>query len=502
MDKREPAKLGSRRPTMVFSAPVDRLLLVSRRVALPEGGRLVVEPAAVLVEAGAIQAVWPLDPEANGVDALAVRAGARLVDFGDRLLTPAFVNAHTHLALGALRAVALERATPGNMVERFFYRVEAAMQASDIRAFARLGAFESLLHGVGLVWDHYYAARGVAEALIDVGLAGVVAPTLQDEGGPGADDWEEALAETERLATEPRFAARGVFAAVGPHATDTVSGALWQKAADLARKHGIPLHAHLAQSVEEVRRAHERHGCSPTEHLARLGALEGVPGGVWAHGLYCARADLEQLARGPHALVFCPYSQLVFGFPARVAEWDAAGLEWAVATDCAASNDSMNVQKELRFVEGQRTVGTAFTPAYERFLETGRLEDAEAVWSRREAFHRSTGESDGDRAQSLLSRVWRRPGRLHPAFVAGEIVPGALANLVVWDLDHPSMWPEHAPFRTLAMGDTTQAIHTMFVMGRQVGKAGDFHRSLVQGEAYRAAVAEASERLARLLENA
>jgi cytosine/adenosine deaminase-related metal-dependent hydrolase len=86
--------------------------------------------------------------------------------------------------------------------------------------------------------------------------------------------------------------------------------------------------------------------------------------------------------------------------------------------------------------------------------------------------------------------------------VAGEIVPGAIANLVVWDLDHPTMWPEHAPFRTLAMGDTTQAIHTMFVMGRQVGKAGDFHRSLIQGEAYRAAVAEASERLARLLENA
>ena len=485
---------------MVFSAPADRLLIASQRVVLPEGDRLVVEPAAVLVEGTRIQAVWPLEMEPNGTDALSVRAGARLIDYGARLLTPAFVNAHTHLALGALRAVTLERATTGNMVERFFYRVEALMQPSDIRAFARVGGFESLLAGVGLVWDHYYAAGAVAEALMDVGLSGVVAPALQDRGGPYVEGWEAALAETERLATDPRLPARGVFACVGPHATDTVSAGLWAEGLKLAQKHQMPVHAHVAQSVEEVRRVHTHHGCSPLEWLARIGVLDDAPSGVWAHGLYAARRDLQRLARGANALVYCPYSQLVFGFPARVAEWDAAGVEWVVATDCAASNDSMNLQKELRFVEGQRTVGTAFTPAYERFLETGRLEDAEAVWSRREAFHRGGGGEGEDRAQRLLSRVWRRPGRLHPAFVAGEIAPGALANLIVWERDHPSMWPEDAPFRTLAMADTTQAIHTLFVAGRQVGASGDFHRSLVASDAYRAAVAEASERLARLLE--
>lgn len=485
---------------MVFSAPPDRLLIVSRRTVLPEGARLIVEPAAVLVEAGRIQAVWPLEMEPNGADALAVRAGARLVDFGDRLVTPAFVNAHTHLALSALRAVALEKATGGNMVERFFYRVEAAMQPADIRAFARIGAFESLLAGVGLVWDHYYAAGAVAEAMLDVGLSGVVAPALQDEEGPGAEAFEAALAETQRLATDGRLATRGIFASVGPHATDTVSARLWVRALALAKTHALPIHAHLAQSVEEVRRVYGRHGCSPVAWLERLGVLSEAPCGIWAHGLYVSRQDLERLAGGRHTLVYCPYSQLVFGFPARVSEWTSAGIDWVVATDCAASNDSMSIQKELRFVEGQRTVGTAFTPAYERFLENGRLEDAEAVWSRREAFYRDIPRTGEDRAQSLLSRVWRRPGALHPAFVAGEIAPGALANLVVWDLDHPSMWPEHAPFRTLAMGDTAQAIHTMFVMGRQLGIEGDFHRSLVRGEPYQAAVAEASERLARLLD--
>ena len=484
---------------MVFTAPPDRLLLVSTRVALPEGDGLVVEPAAILVEGGRVNAVWPLDLEPEGADALSVRAGARLVDHRDRLITPAFVNAHTHLALNALRAVALEKATPGNMVERFFYRVEAAMQPADVRAFARMGAYESLLSGVGLVWDHYYGGRALAEALLDTGLSGVVAPTLQDVDGPGADDWEAALDETRRLADDARLAVRGVFAAVGPHATDTVSAELWGRAAALAREHALPIHAHLAQSVEEVQRAHARHGCTPVEWLARLGVLEGCRG-VWAHGLYASRSDLERLRTG-HTLVYCPHSQMVFGFPARISAWAEVGVDYVVATDCAASNDSMNLQKELRFVDGQRTVGTAFTPAYERFLETGRLAEAEAVWSRREAFaRRFSGDDDADRARDLLSRVWSRPGQLHPAFTAGEIAPGALANLVVWDTQHPSMWPDHAPLRTLAMGDTTQAIHAMYVMGREIGQPGAFHASVVASEGYRAALAEASERLAALLE--
>ena len=88
---------------------------------------------------------------------------------------------------------------------------------------------------------------------------------------------------------------------------------------------------------------------------------------------------------------------------------------------------------------------------------------------------------------------------MHPGFSAGEIAAGALANLVVWDTSHPSFWPAKDPFRGLAMADTSLAIHAMYVMGREVGVAGDFHRSVSQSEGCRAAVAEASERLEALL---
>jgi len=69
-----------------------------------------------------------------------------------------------------------------------------------------------------------------------------VAPTLQDRGnGPGVALLEAAIAETEAIDDDDRLRARGVFAAVGPHATDTVSEALWHRCRDLAVKRNIPV---------------------------------------------------------------------------------------------------------------------------------------------------------------------------------------------------------------------------------------------------------------------
>jgi cytosine/adenosine deaminase-related metal-dependent hydrolase len=73
---------------------------------------------------------------------------------------------------------------------------------------------------------------------------------------------------------------------------------------------------------------------------------------------------------------------------------------------------------------------------------------------------------------ALLSRVWSIPGRLHPEVTAGVLQRGALANLVVWDTDHPSFWPATDPLSALVMSDTVGAIETMVVAGRARGERG------------------------------
>jgi cytosine/adenosine deaminase-related metal-dependent hydrolase len=272
---------------------------------------------------------------------------------------------------------------------------------------------------------------------------------------------------------------------------------LWRESCDLARSLDIPLHSHLAQSLEEHAFSMEQRGAAPVHWLSSLGVLDGVPATAFAHAIYVSRPELAALDRKRDLLVYCPCSQLVFGFPADPVVWHEAGVHWAVATDCAPSNDSMNVQKELRHVCGLRTQGATWSRQYRDFLQDGRAAGAaDAAWRERTwLFERAAAITT---PAALLSRVWSEPGALHPAARAGVLEQGALANLVVWDPDHPSMWPEPG-LSTLAMGDTSQAIHAMFVAGREVGEAGSFHRSLLESDGLRRALALATPRRERLL---
>jgi 5-methylthioadenosine/S-adenosylhomocysteine deaminase len=483
-----------------MSADPQPTIIASRRVVL--GGRgepLRIEPACLELSSGSISSVHrvAIDRYDDMPPELALHRSATLIDYGDRLVSPAFINAHTHLVLGFLRGADLRAALRGNMVEDFFFKIESMLEPADVRAFARMGAYESLLAGVGLVWDHYYRGVDVAAAMMEVGLAGVVAPTLQDLAGPGKDRWERELEATVRIHESSSLRERGIFAALGPHATDTVSESLFMRALELAEARNLPVHAHVAQSVEEYERALARHGLSPVRWLERLGVLERAPRGVWAHALYASRDDLACFASERHVLVFCPFAQLVFGFMAPVGLWSQLGLRWAVATDCASNNDSINVQKELRLVAAERTLGANRSAAYRAFLEQGRAEDARSAWDERARQfdeHASLAEP-----AALLERVWSLPGGLHPAFTAGVLEEGALANVVVWDLDHPSLWPALDPLAALTMADAAPAIWAMFVAGKRVGRDGDFSASMLASSGYRSALEEARGRLSSVL---
>ena len=479
-------------------------LLASHRVVLgTDASTLRIEAAALCIEGAHITAIHPLDVaryDESVNELVTTLRGAtptlQVENFGERLVSPAFVNAHTHLALAFLRAFSFVGARE-QLVEKGFFHYESALTPDDVRAFARMGAYESLLHGVGFVWDHYYYGEAVAAALCDTGLCGVIAPTLQDLAGPGSKHWQRALDESETIAKDVALAARGIFAALGPHASDTVSAALWERCVERAEALNLPIHAHLAQSYEEYARALDHHGCSPVQWLQRIGVLRAQVPLVFAHGLYTSASDLDTLAQSPSTLVYCPSSQAIFGFVAPVERWQRAGLPWVVATDCAASNDSMNVQKELRWAAAQGLMSLGATPAYESFFTQPSAASARGLWREWQAMQQEGAAAR--EASALLAKVWTLPGKLHPACPVGAIASGHLANLIVWEQEDPCFWPSHQPLRDLALGDTTQAIFSLYCGGQRIGEAGNFHASLRGSSTYRDARAEAEARLQKLM---
>jgi 5-methylthioadenosine/S-adenosylhomocysteine deaminase len=436
---------------------VTDLILHSDRCVLGESpGALRLAAARVVLRDGTIASVEEGGP-ADGAHRL-----------GGQLLAPAFVNAHTHLALHACRGLANQDLLRGNLVEDVFYAVEEHLQPADVEAFARVAALECLLAGVGTVFDHYYHGSATARAVRECGLAAIVAPTLQDVAGPGSDAAEAALAATVEL-DQPGWARAGIRPAVGPHATDTVSVDLWRRALEIAEDRDLLLHAHVAQSAEETLRCLELHGCGPVEWMHREGLLGSSARQLLVHGLFVSDAELKRLDSARHALCACPYSQMQFGFPAPVPEWEAGGAAWFIGTDTGASNDSMDVQKELRAVAGMTTAQVTWSR--ERVdLRAGISAERVA------AVDRARRISDGDPLRDprhLLHRIWAGPGKWCGGLKAGVIEEGARAQLLVIDPEHPALWPARDPFRALAFGSVGTAITGVIAAGRWVGEPGD-----------------------------
>lgn len=471
--------------------PTMPLALRSKRVVLRERGKFVIVPARIRVEGARIASV-ERDPGA---------AEPHELDLGERLITPAFINAHTHLALSFMRGHQPGGSAPmlssrQNLVEDVYFAQEKKLAPADIRAFTRMGAYESLLSGVGFVWDHYYGGRAVAEALLDTGLAGVTAPTLQDLAGPGMAGAEDALEATLSVARDVRCFDGGVLAALGPHATDTVSPGLMRKIAEIAAREQLPVHLHVAQSYDELARVETREGRSPVALLSREGVLTDAPHVLMAHALFVHEADLRTLDPVRHTLVYCPGSQLQFGFPAALPLWCQLGVRWTVGTDCGSSHDALNVQGELRLAAGAASAMTTGSLSLARFSESGQTQHAEEAWEQRK--ERVARYLPQVSSEALLARVWHETGRLHPALQVGSIEGGMLANLAVWDLEHPAFWPGTDPLRALAFGDTSQALYALYVAGKTIGTPGDFARSVIASEGYREARKEADARLKQL----
>jgi 5-methylthioadenosine/S-adenosylhomocysteine deaminase len=450
-----------------MAANASSLSIHAERVVLGDGltTPFLVVPASIEVTG---QRITRVVEQTRDVWRAEVTPGIGALDLGDRVVAPAFIDAHTHVSMTAFRGLIGTDALRGNVVEDLFYRLEAALTDDDIRAFVRVGAYECLAHGVALVWDHYYGSTALAEGLADAGIGAVVAPTLQDLHGPGAQHTERQLEATLALC-DPAWAARGVWPALGPHATDTVSPALWARVAEISRARSLPIHAHVAQSLQEYERSFDRHGCSPVEQLRRHGVLD-ADRMLLVHAIFVSDDDLATLDPDRHVLGYCPLSQLQFCFPAHVPSWTARGLPWVVGTDCAPSNDALNVQRELPVVAGTRGFAAATSAAYAAFRARASADAARAVDEVRVRELEKLGTLTDP--SFLLSRVWSIPGGMHPSVRAGVIAPGALANLQVLDPGHPAMWPGRDVIRTLAMADTSPALERLLVAGQWTASTG------------------------------
>ena len=285
------------------------------------------------------------------------------VDLGGAVVTPGLVNTHHHLYQTLTRA----RAQQADLFTwlRELYPIWARVDAEAEYAAARTGLAELALSGCTTVFDHHYVfprgRPGLVEAEVqaarELGVRIVASRGSMDlgvsDGGLPPDELVEeldaVLADTERLAGELHEAGPGarVQLAVAPCSPFSVTGRLMEESATLARRLGLPLHTHLAETVEEDSYCRELHGCSPVEYLERLGWLAGD---VWcAHCVHIGPAGVRRFGETGTGVAHCPTSNLRLGAGvAPVRELVDAGVRVGLGVDGSASNERSDLFLEVK----------------------------------------------------------------------------------------------------------------------------------------------------------
>ncbi|MCS7216595.1 MAG: 8-oxoguanine deaminase [Candidatus Bipolaricaulota bacterium] len=321
----------------------------------PQGREL--RHAWLVVEGNRIAALGEGEPPKGDYD--------EVIDGRDRVMLPGMVNTHHHLYQTLFRAV------PGAQDKKLFdwllflYERWRGIDEEAVYVSAVVGLCELLLSGCTTSTDHLYLFPRGKKHLIDVEIEaakevgirfhpnrGSMSLSRQEGGLPPEDvvqTEEEILEDSERLILryhDPRFGAM-VRLALGPCSPFSVTPRLMRETAELARRYGVLLHTHLAETLDEEEFCLARFGKRPVEYLEEVGWLGPD---VWiAHAVHLSDRDIEKLARAGVGVAHCPSSNMLLGSGiAPVPKMLAAGMKVGLAVDGSASNDASNMIREAR----------------------------------------------------------------------------------------------------------------------------------------------------------
>ena len=336
-------------------------------LTLIEGARLVVTQddrrtripgGFVLVRDRVIEAVGSGDP--RGVERIERRIDAR-----GKVVLPGLVNTHHHLPQTLTRNVPRVQEAPLFRWLTELYEVWRGTDAAAVDVAARVGLGELLLTGCTTTADHLYLFPRGQERLIDAEIAAArdlgirFQPTRgsmsrgQAQGGLPPDDVvqdeETILADSRRLIREhhdPRPGAM-VRIALAPCSPFSVTDDLMRRTADLAREHGVRLHTHLAETLDEESYCQQLYGCRPVEYLRRRGWLGPD---VWlAHCVHLSPEEVSLFGATGTGVAHCPTSNFRLGSGiAPVRAMLDAHVPVGLGVDGSASNDTSNMLAEAR----------------------------------------------------------------------------------------------------------------------------------------------------------
>lgn len=300
-----------------------------------------------------------------------------ILDGENKLLTPGFVNAHTHLGMSYFRNYADDLALM-DWLQNEIWPVEAKLNAEDIYWSSMLSIIENIKSGVTTFCDMYYEMDRVGDAAIESGIRGVLTRGMTDVDGKG----EEKLQEFDALYNNYHNRSDGRIKVVpAPHAIYTCSTEFLKEISDNAKKlYDNIIHIHLSETLTEVENSKKEYGMTPIEYVNSLGLLDSQI--IAAHCVHITDQEIELVKDKKFYPVYNPSSnlKLASGFT-PVDKMLKNNIKMAMGTDGDSSNNNQDFVEEMHIggiVNKAVTMNEKAVPAIE-ILKMATVNGAEAL---------------------------------------------------------------------------------------------------------------------------
>lgn len=262
------------------------------------------------------------------------------------ILMPGLINAHTHLAMNLLKGFADDKPLK-QWLENHIWPTEATNVSPEfVHDGTQLALAESLMAGVTTVNDMYFFPDVTAAVCREVGMRATVGLLVFDFPTAWADSVDQyfsrGLALHDTLRDDPL-----INTAFAPHSPYTVSRKPLERIAMLSAELDLPVHIHVHETAQEIIQFEQTHGVRPLQHLDEIGLLN--PNLLAVHLTQLTNPEIERLANTGVQAIHCPESNLKLASGiCPLAELLSAGVNVAVGTDGAASNNDLDLLGELR----------------------------------------------------------------------------------------------------------------------------------------------------------
>ena len=410
-----------------------------------EGGYVVIDEAAI-VSVGAERPEGRFDCEK---------------DMSGKLLLPGLVNAHTHAAMTLLRGVGTDLPLQRWLFDSVF-PVEGRMTAEDIRSGTALALLEMLACGTTSFSDMYFFPWEAAELVAVCGIKANLCYPVQAFDPAEPYEKNESARKLERFYKDWHNAAEGRIRVDGClHAEYTCNPHVAAGTAAWCRQNGVRMHIHLSETKSEHDTCIEKYGKTPAAWMNDLGVFD-VPCAA-AHCVWVTAEDRALLREKNVSVIHNPTSNMKLGSGfAPVPELLAEGINVALGTDGAASNNNLNMLEEVTLAS---MIGKGIT-----------------------------GDPTFLGPRQLLELSCRNGALAQGRTDCGALEVGSRADIVVYDLDKPHLQPVYEALPNLFYAADASDICLNMIDGEVVYRDGVLTR--IDEEKV---MAEARSRSARIL---